>query len=67
MGSVCTRCRRLESKVPEETRGRARKLLDGMDGAACYLPEFLVEPAESLSLRKILFFELGMFLLYDQQ
>ena len=61
VGSVCTRCRRLESKVPEETRRRARKWLDGIDGAARYLPEFLVEPAESLSLPKVLFFELSMF------
>ncbi len=58
VGSVCARCRRLESSV---TRRRARKRLDEVDGVAPSLPEFLLEPAESLSLPDILFFELGMF------
>ncbi len=61
VGSVCTRCRRLKSMVPVETRKRAKNWLNGRDGAARYLPEFLVEPAESLSLPKVLFFELSMF------
>ena len=60
VGSVCTRCQHLKSKVAEETRRRVRKWLDGTDDASRDLPQFLIEPSESLSLPKILFFELSM-------
>ncbi len=60
VGSVCTRCQHLKSRVAEETRRRARKWLDRTDDASCHLPQFLLEPSESLSLPKVLFFELGI-------
>jgi hypothetical protein len=47
--------------VDEESQRRAQKWLDGIDGAARYLPGFLIEPTESLSLPKVMFFELSMF------
>ncbi|GAB1314712.1 hypothetical protein MFIFM68171_04922 [Madurella fahalii] len=55
--SVCSRCQHLESKVDENTRSRAKEWLDRMNGAADPLQLF-VEPNETLSLPKIMFFEL---------
>ena len=58
VGSICSRCQRLELKVDEKTRTQAKEWLAKVEAALS--PQLLAEPtAELLSLPKIMMFELG--------
>lgn len=62
VGSVCSRCRHLESKVNGDTRRRADNgsLAQVVDGLTPFPVQLLVEPSEEMiSLPRIMFLELG--------